>query len=61
MSSMTSSNNFLSSHLFCLAQKLPNLGYSNKLQRKKNKAAYFCTESLSSLTPKIWEFIQTHP
>ena len=42
---------------FYFIQKPYNLRNYLELQRRRNRTAYFGTESISSLAPKIWELI----
>ena len=42
---------------FHFIQKPYNLRNDPELQRRRNRTVYFGTESISSLTPKIWELI----
>ena len=42
---------------FHFVQKPYNLRNDPELQRRRNRTVYFGTESISSLTPKIWGFI----
>ena len=42
---------------FHFIQKPYNLRNDPQLQRRRNRTVYFGTESISSLTPKIWELI----
>ena len=42
---------------FHFIQKPYNLRNDPELQRRRNRTAYFGTESVSSLAPKIWELI----
>ena len=42
---------------FHFTQKPYNLRNDPELQRRRNRAVYFGTESISSLAPKIWELI----
>ena len=39
------------------AQTSYNLRNDSLLQRRRNRKVYFGTESISSLTPKIWELV----
>ena len=42
---------------FHFIQKPYNLRNDPELQRRRKRTAYFGTESISSLNPKIWELI----
>ena len=43
--------------IFHFVQKPYNLRSDSTLQRRRNRTAYFRTESISSLAPKIWEIV----
>ena len=45
---------------FHFIQKPYNLRNDPELQRRRNRTVYFGTESISSLTPKIWGFIPSN-
>ena len=42
---------------FHYLQKQYNLRNDSTLQRRRNRTVYFGIESISSLTPKIWEIV----
>ena len=43
--------------IFCFVEKTYNLKNNSTLKRSCNDSLYFDTENISSLAPKIWEFV----